>query len=52
MECNVGVQSLREAQKVFFGASKEVIVELRPKADGRHLLRGLVDDRTPKRIPE
>lgn len=42
-------KTLKAAQKVFFGASKEVIVELRSTANERHLLIGLKDKGTPKK---
>lgn len=43
-------KTLRAVQKVFFGASKKVIVELRPTTNERHLLIGLNGKGTTKKI--
>lgn len=45
-------KTLRAAKKAFFSTSKEVIVELRPMTDERHILRGLKDEGTTKKTTE
>lgn len=39
-------KTMRAAQQAFFGASKEVIQELRPMSEEDHLLIGLKDKET------
>lgn len=45
-------KTLEASDEAFFGASKKVIVELRPTADEHHLLIWLKDERDPKRTLE
>lgn len=47
-----GYKTMRATQKTFFGASKDVIIELRPMDEERHHLMGLKDERTSKNTPE
>lgn len=43
-------KSLRAGQKECFNASKKVLVELRPIANERHMLKRLKDEGTPNSL--